>query len=80
VAATAPLVAVLIRAKTDCSVSLVAMVVCGSQARVFFNTLNVVDSGHVVAEDRFLNRELRAIQFRKTLERMDAEDAAAKKR
>jgi len=59
---------------------LVAMVViCGSQARVFLNTLNVVDSGHVVAEDRFLNPELRAIQFRKTLERMDGEDAAKKR-
>ena len=60
---------------------LVAMVViCGARAKVYRDTLNVVDSGHLVTEDRYLNRELRAIQYSKTMERMEKAAGSTKKR
>jgi hypothetical protein len=56
------------------------VVICGARAKVYRDTLNVVDSGHLVTEDRYLNRELRAIQYSKTMERMGKAAGATKKR
>ena len=60
---------------------LVAMVViCGARAKIYIDTLNVVDSGHLVTEDRYLNRELRSMEYMKTMDRMQKDSGSAKKR
>ena len=56
------------------------VVICGARAKIYIDTLNVVDSGHLVTEDRYLNRELRSMEYMKTMDRMQKDSGSAKKR